>query len=407
MDAKDACFFDRLPFAMRDSFLRQAFKLLDQHHQLKVVPLVCRLWYQLVPSTCSSLEVKMTDSAAAKGFASWLERQNLPLESIDLEIAGPEMMLDEAEKLEKVVCNQVSLRNLKINVSEFAICNISLSPLTNLTSLELHSFQMGRITLKSILLLTQLRHLKLVDFYQGEEDLSAFVHGVAGSLLHLTTLDLSGKIMPPRPQQLLPLTSLRGLKDLRLSYLGVEAESVAVLKQLPITSAAVNIRAGEVGEVCSWLQGGGSKIHVLELSGDSLEQLSLPEVELLMSTLRTCAPQLQSLSLSHLHQLCHSTGLASLTQLTRLMVFDCRFDDVALLRLSALTGLRELSSTFNQVTGPGGSLHCLASSLQQLTCLEMQESSEAYMAAELAFGSRVIAFSQGRLMLRPGSSAGD
>jgi hypothetical protein len=44
---------------MRDSFLRQAFKLLDQHDQLQVVPVVCRLWYQLVPSTCSSLEVKV------------------------------------------------------------------------------------------------------------------------------------------------------------------------------------------------------------------------------------------------------------------------------------------------------------------------------------------------------------
>jgi hypothetical protein len=314
-------------------------------------------------------------------------------------------MMDEVEKLLKVVYTKVSLRSLEIEYVHATDSSTQLSSLTNLTSLKLHSLGLNSTILESIFLLTQLRHLKLEDVYLKDAALVAFVRGVAGSLLHLTTLQLGAELMSIEQQQLLPLTSLRGLKDLRLSYLGVEAEGVAVLKQLPITSAEVNINAGEVGEVCSWLQGGGSKINALELLGDSHEQLSLPEVELLMSTLRTCAPQLQSLSLSHIHQLCHCTSqLASLTQLTRLTVLGCKFDDAALLSLSALTGLQELSIRFNKVTWAGG-FECLASSLQQLTHFELQQSSTTHEAAERAFGSRVIEASRGCLTLKPGIPA--
>jgi hypothetical protein len=345
-------------------------------------------------------------NAAAKGLTSWLERQNPLLESIDLKMGGPKLLPDEVEKLQKVVCNKVSLRSLKVDDIRTApvVINIPLCSLTNLTSLELRSIDVGRVRLESIPLLTQLRHLKLDDTYLGGAKCSAFVCGVAGSLLHLTTLDLRADFI--KPLQLLPLTSLRGLKDLRLSHMGVEAdESVAVLKQLPITSVKVNINAGEVAEVCSWLQGGGSKINVLKFSGQG-QQLSLLEVELLMSHLCCWAPQLRSLSFSFLNELCHSTGLARLTQLSTLMVYDCDFDDAALLQLCALTGLRELKIWYNQIRGAGGSFECLASSLQQLTRLELQESLEAYMAAKLAFGSRSLGSLMGVcLMLRPGSSA--
>jgi hypothetical protein len=403
MGAEDACSFDRLPFAMRDSFLQQAFKLLDQHHRYGVVPLVCRLWSQLVTSTCSCLDVKVTDNPAAKGLASWLERHNPPLESIHLDIEDAELM-PKLKKLLKVVCTKTSLQSLRIDLYEPVFPKIPLSSLTNLTSLELHSCSLGRTTLESVLLLTQLRHLKLDDPRLKEIAFIAFVRGIARSLLHLTTLDLCANFMPLRPNQLLPLTSLRCLKTLQLNTTTVEAEGIAVLNQVPIISLGISIRVDEVGDVCSWLQGGGDKIETLHLFGVGfhticLQPLALPDVELLMSHLRTCAPQLRSLSLCCLTQAGHCTGLAGLTQLTRLGVYS-EFDDAALLRLSALTGLRELDARYNQVRW-GESFLCLASSLQQLTRVDFQSSSEAHEAAKLASGSRVAEVFGRRLMLRP------
>jgi hypothetical protein len=354
--------------------------------------------------------VKVNKDDAVKCFRSWLQRLNPPLESIELELetclGEADLMPDEAEKLLEVVCTKVSLRSLKLYDRVAVYINVPLCSLTNLTSLELRCHDLGRIRLDSVLLLTQLRHLKLHDTYLGGDPLTAFVRGVASSLLHLTTLELCTDLI--KPQQLLPLTSLRGLEELGLSHMGVEAAGIAVLSQLPITSIMVRVTAGAVGEVCSWLQTGGSKIISLELSGRSLPpRLSLPEVELLVSQLRTWAPQVRSLSISDMAQLNYSTGLPRLTQLTRLEVFNCDLNDAALLRLSALTGLRALEIRCSQVRGGGGSFEGIASSLQQLTYLGFQDSLQAEMAARRAFGSRVIYNSWKGLMLRPGVPTGD
>jgi Leucine-rich repeat (LRR) protein len=390
MDTEDACLFDRLPFAMRDSFLQQAFKLLDQRHRLKVVPLVCHLWYQLVLSTCTSLEVKHVCGEAAEGLASWLEGHNPSLESLNLEIVDPDELNATSELLD-MVCSKVSLQSLKVDYGREIDSNVTLSSLTNLTSLELKNCSFGSITPNSTFLLTQLRQLKLEGCgYLKDAALVALVRGITGSLLHLTTLQLGADLPCDQQQQLLPLTSLGGLEDLRLSHLlGVGSEGVAVLKQLPITSAVVSIRGDEVGVLCSWLQGGGGKINALDLSRKCYKHsLSLPEVELLMCHLHTWAPQLRSLSLSQMDQLCHSTGLVKLTQLTRLKVFDCKLEDAGMIRLSALTSLQELSLEYNEVLGSGGSFNCLASSLRQLTRLDLNEPFSARKAAEAAFGSR-------------------
>jgi hypothetical protein len=406
MDAEDACFFDRLPFAMRDSFLQQAFKLLDQRHRLLVVPLVCHLWYQLVPSTCTSLKLEhLSGGAASEGLTSWLEGHNPSLESIDLKIVSTKEMVATSELLERV-CSKVSLRSLKIDWG-VEIKN-SLSSLTNLSSLQLHSFGLGSTTLDSILLLTQLRQLKLGGFYVKGAALVHLVCGIASSLLHLTTLHLVGPLRSTEQQQLLPLTSLRSLKDLRLRLLDMESEGVAVSVQLPITSAEVNIPAGEVGALCSWLKGGGGKINELDLDSYYSDSWSLPELELLMCHLHTWAPQLRSLSLSRMDQLHHSTGLVKLTQLTRLVVFHCNLEYAGMMRLSALTSLQELSLEYNQVLGAGGSFECLASSLRQLTRLDLKEPCSASIAAEAAFGSRFVRFVPLYcFMLRPGIPAGD
>jgi hypothetical protein len=404
---------------MRDSFLQQAFKLLDQHHQCGVVPLVCRLWYKLVPSTCSSLDVKVNYYGAAAVLTSWLERHNPALESVHLEILYPDVVRESSELLE-MVCSRFSLQSLKIDDTAVndstALCmSIPLSPLTNLTSLELRRFDLDVSTLDAVPLLTQLRHLKLdTKSPASKEALLASLHDVAGSLLHLTSLDLNVETTTTKPHQLLPLTSLRGLKDLRLKNMGVEAQGIAVLSPLPITSIMVVVKGGEVGDVCSWLQEGGGMINTMHLLGDRYMPW-LPEVELLMSHLGTCAPQLQSLSVSYMNALCDSTGLAGLTQLTRLAVY-CNFDDTALLRLSALTGLRDLDIRYSQVTGAGYSFDWLASSLHQLRRINYECSpsgADARAAAELAFGSRVAEVSTGygyrcskwTMMLRPGVPA--
>jgi hypothetical protein len=414
MDAEDACLFDRLPSAMRDSFLQQAFKLLDQHHQCGVVPLVCRLWQQLVPSTCSSLQVKVMDRLACKGATSWLEKHNPPLESLELKIERSIYMPDEARKLLQVVYSKVSLRNLKIDAvfykekkeEESALCSLALSSLTNLTSLEVQTYDLGKTTLASLLLLTQLRCLSFDDeeFYK----VKALLQRVSSSLLQLTTLELRVKTSITEPQDLLPLTALHNLEDLQLPYLGVEAKGIAMLNQLPITSIKVVVAGdGGVQDVCSWLQECGGKINTLHLVEGYYTPLPLPELELLMSHLRTWAPQLRSLSVDEMTLIRYSTGLASLTQLTRLAVYDLRFDDAALHRLSALTGLRELEMGLNEVTGAGGSFECLASGLQQLTRLDVLSLAPADDAAEEAFRPRVVDVLGGRLMLRPGVTAGD
>jgi hypothetical protein len=401
METEDACFFDRLPSAMRDSFLQQAFKLLDQHHQLQVVPLVCRLWQQLVPSTCTSLKIKVMDCGAAVDIKSWLRKVKPPLESIELEIGDSEWMEVEVRELLEVVCEKVSLRSLKVDDLIAVDSDISLSSLTNLTSLDLHGFNLGIQTRDSVLLLTQLRHLKLIDMGIKQEALLSLLQGLASSTLHLTTLDILSGTTLTNPQQLLPLTSLRSLKHLGLNYIAVEAEGMTALNHLPITSIRVIIKDGQVRDVCSWLQGGGVKLDTLNLTGDIFEPLPLLDVELLMSHLRTCVPQLQSLSVLCMTQLNHSTGLAGLTQLTKLLVHMSDVDDVALLRLCALTGLRELDISNNRVAGAGGSFLSLASSLQQLTRLDTQ----AHLVAKQAFGSRVVEASGWRLTLRPGVPA--
>jgi hypothetical protein len=407
MVAMEACFFDSLPPAMRDSFAQQAFKLLDQHHRLRVVPLVCHLWRQLVPSTCSSLEVKVRNQVAAKGFASWLELYHIPLESIDLNLISYSYwssMVAEGDKLLEVVCGIVSLRSLKIHAPDASDSNFYLPSLTQLTSLTRLSLSLGVTACKALVLPTQLKHLHLKPCDAG--DMLAWLGDVVSSLAHLTTLELAVGSGPIKPQQLLPLTTLRSLRDLQLPDTSLMAEGIAVLNQLPITDVKLEVNGhGEVGEMCSWLKRGTGSLITLDLSGDAGD--SLQEAELLLSHLRTLAPQLRSLGVFCMCQLSQSTGLAGLTQITRLAVcMHC--DDACLGRLSALTGLQELDLEGSTTTGATECVfECLASSLQQLTALVLNDdATSAHETAKRAFGSRVSNTHKWGLTLKPGVPAG-
>jgi hypothetical protein len=360
--SEDACFFDRLPIAMRDSFLQQAFQLLHQRHRYGVVPLVCPLWRRLVTSTCSSLQVKVLDCVAIDSLTSRLERHHPPLEELKLYLSSGKYYKSGEARLLELACSKVSLQSLMIEYLPSAMYStISLSSLTNLTSLELLSYCLSATTRDSLLSLTQLRSLKLVSKESRQDAIAPWLRNVSCSLLHLTALELSVGSLGVKPHYLLPLTTLRGLRHLVLTNMDVEAEGIAVLKQLPITDVMVSVEHGEVGELCSWLQEGGCRLITLHVGGNFFNPLSLPEVEMLLSHLCTFAPQLRILCARHMIQLGPSTGLAGLTQLTGLIMEDgCH--DATLFQLSALTGLRELSMGYNEVTG--GPFECLASSLQ-------------------------------------------
>jgi hypothetical protein len=415
MDAEDACFMDRLPFAMRDSFLQQAFQLLGQHERFKVVPLVCHLWRQLVPSTCSSLVVKVRDDVAAKSFTSWLERHHTPFQSIGLNFecysywpGGYSMA--EGYKLLEGVCSKVSLRSLSIYAVDASNRNLHLSSLTNLTNLETLSLTLGGTACKSLVLPTQLRHLTLIALRVRYHEY-AWLGDVVGSLVHLTVLQLSLDNDVVKPQQLLFLTKLGGLINLNLADTTVQAEGIAALRQLPITNVMFNfIRHDDVGEICSWLKGGRGRLITLELIGGAGE--SLQEVELLLSHLSTFEPQLQELGIYCMEQLGHSTGLAGLTQLTRLTVdmdWDIAdWDDAGMRCLSALTGLQELMMLYDTTEAAGWQFECIASSLQQLTALKIEGGAAAAIRlAKAAFGSRVVDAHGWGLTLKPGVPAGE
>jgi hypothetical protein len=415
MDAEGTCLFDSLPFAMRDSFLQEAFKLLDQHHRLKVVPLVCHLWRQLVPSTCSSLDVEVRDHVAAKGLASWLERYHIPLESIDLDFDSYwSSMVAEGNKLLEVVCGIVSLRSLKIDALNASDGNFHLPSLTQLTSLTMLSLSLdGRhgTACTSLVLPTQLRHLELSAWWCKDDDY-AWLGDVVGTLVHLTSLDLdlSGG-GPLNPQHLLPLTALRGLVDMGFTDTPLQAAGISVLHQLPITNVELCADPGDVLDMCSWVRKGGGTLRTLHLMGDADE--SLEELELFLSDLRTFAPQLRQLDLGCMRQLGHSTGLAGLTQLDWLdVIMDC--NDAGMHSLQALTGLEDLKMDTRQRTGAAGwPFESLASSLQQLTFLglpddvydDYDDMALAHEAAKRAFGSRVVESDSESLTLKPGVPA--
>jgi hypothetical protein len=412
MDAEGTCFFDNLPYAMRDSFLQQAFKLLDQHHRLQVVPLVCHLWRELVPSTCSSLEVKVRNEVAAKCLASWLDRYHTPLESIDLDLRSYCFStVAEADKLLQVVCSKASLLNLSIGSMNARESITRLPSLTQLTSLTMLSLDLRDNPCTSLVLPTQLRHLDLRAW--DARDKFAWLGDVVGSLTHCTTLvlDVVGGLV--KPQHLLPLTTLHSLMNLELRRATVQAEGIAVLRKLPITYVELDVNHGDLGEICSWLKRGRSLLTTLDMLGDAGD--SLQEAELLLSHLCTFAPQLRGLGVFCM-QVGHSTSLAGLTQLTRLgVIMDS--NDVGMRSLQALTGLRDLEIDTNKRTGAAGwPFECLASSLQRLTSLvlpdpstdEYDDAALAYKAANQAFGSRVIKSSYAcGLELKPAVPAGE
>jgi hypothetical protein len=408
MTAEDACFFNQLPFDMRASFLHQVFKLLDQHHQFTVVPLVCHLWRRLVPSTCSSLEVKVENQVAAKGLASWLERYQTPLESIDLDFKWYwSSRVAEGKKLLEVVCSKVSLQSLSILDPHASVSITPLPSLTQLTSLTMLTLSLSDTTCKALVLPTQLRHLDLNAWDAGDE--FPWLGDVVGSLAHLTTLELAVGSGPIKPQQLLPLTTLRSLRDLQLPYTDVMAEGLVVLKQLPFTHVKLRADRDDVLDMCSWLKKGRGLLTTLDLMGHAYE--SLEELELFLSHLRTFAPQLRDIEINCMRQLGDSTGLAGLTQLTRLsVIMEC--DGAGMRSLQALTGLRDLDIWTSEQTGAAGwPFECLASSLQQLTFLglpnenDSEDMREAHEAAKRAFGSRVVESDSESLMLKPGVPA--
>jgi len=175
MDSGGARLFDRLPHTMRDSFLQQAFKELDERHKF---PLVCRLWQQLLHSSCSSLDVVLRSATAAEGMAAWLERHKPDLESISLRIDNRLIGNSIRQRLLGPNHSKAKLQTLKICDGYRWYPKYPLSTLTNLTSLHLIKVRLAGTTQlgSSILRLTQLRRLNLERVGFAERDAATFRH---------------------------------------------------------------------------------------------------------------------------------------------------------------------------------------------------------------------------------------
>ena len=153
-DPDSSCPFDLLDAAMRDPFLQQAFRQLDQRHQYGIIARVCRSWHHLSITSNSNLTaVVFTDLNEETGdpdaiisFSRWLQRNTENLTGLDLTLKwlpteeeqeeDEEDTVDVSEMLQTITTG-TRLRSLRLdwNGAYKSLPFAGLSALTNLTSL--------------------------------------------------------------------------------------------------------------------------------------------------------------------------------------------------------------------------------------------------------------------------------
>ena len=358
-DPANSCPFDLLDASMRDPFLQQAFRHLDQRHLYGVIPRVCHSWHRLSTTSSNSLKVRVSaelneetgePDAAFTSFSRWLQHNLRNLTSLDLTLdregdsfdAGPEMLQTIASATQ--LCSLGLSGGLGWRSESFA----GLSALTNLASLALCNGDVSPAVFSSMLALTQLRALDL---------------NKVGVLVRDDDYDMEEEIMPPLTSSLVNLTSLSldvyacwfdlegGLACLRsltkLVALDIRNKVVPsgnlvnVLGRLPITGVEVALSdPGHVCDVAGWLERCvPTTLRYLEMRnlayGTATQPTRVPSFELhpsqvarLLSPLRSAGKQLQVLKLRNfdLTQIDSVNIITGLTQLTSLNLF-CKFHD--------------------------------------------------------------------------------
>ena len=410
----DSCPFSLLPAGLCYSFLKQAFKQLDQRHLYGIVPLVCQAWDGLALSSSTSIDAKISTLEAADQLGSWMQKHGSELSSFRVSLEGDLQQLvgiDQTVELTLGITLPAIppdyLRIARIYVSPASFFP-SLTTLSNLSSLSLH--HLDTLPLGQWSALLQMTQLVTLDLSHTNILCSQapFWAALSRQLTRLTSLDASRATQAARKvlhhiglDSLAPLSSLQALKSLTLAEAKLQEFTCANLPPLPIVSCDLVLPFFGSTCVCEWLQRSAGNLQQLRVYSESVPFTIHDTYERpVMMTLRQAAPQLRELTvigvcLSSCVQL-----LGQLSQLTSLTLSNCHLDDAAVSKLSALFALRSLSLRDNaEVTGAEGSMACLAAGLSKLTSLDLSGTG-AGEAAVGAFGAQMMEAGP-VLMLKP------
>ena len=370
-DLDSSCPFDLLDAAMRDPFLQQAFRQLDQRHQYGIVARVCRSWHRLSTASNSNLTVVVStglnketgDPDAVISFSRWLQRSIGNLTRLDLTLKRPwteeeeeEGTIDASEMLQTITTAtqlrsfRFGLTTVDMSVEPFA----RLSALTNLTSLGLCSCILTPPAFSSMLALTQLRALDLnfvhvyapanganadegQDEEEEEEEEEFRLPDLTSSLVNLTHLTLYNvRDWGDIEDGLACVRSLKKLVDLDIRGTWIPSgDLINLTRGLPISGLEINlVDAGHVSEVAGWLERCvPCTLRYLDLTIPSYPEpfceLRPSQMVRLLSPLRSAGAQLLVLNMCFF-DLCDVDSVSiitGLTQLTKLSLQSCKFND--------------------------------------------------------------------------------
>ena len=336
--------FDLLDAAMRDPFLQQAFRQLDQRHLYGVIPRVCRSWHNLSTTSTSSMTVKSSTELGVEteqpdaviSFSEWLQHHIAKITSLDLSLERPSDTSDFADMLH-TISSATHLCKLRLDLDynddngDVPESFAGLAALTNLTSLTLKHCNLYLPAFSSISSLTQLRTLDLTGVgFLGcyNEEGAKLLPELISNLGNLTHLTLSG--YGYWDSQLVDcVRGLANLVELDIRRGLVSSSSIQLLQGLPITGVWIILRdPGDVIQVASWLERCiPTTLECLMIRFLRDFELQPSQVSCLLAPLRSTGPQLQGLSLVGL--LLSQADLSIITGLTQLTELElaCKCDD--------------------------------------------------------------------------------
>ena len=386
-DLDSSCPFDLLDAAMRDPFLQQAFRQLDQRHLYGIIARVCRSWHYLSTTSNSSLKVKVSigvneetgEPDAAISFSRWLQRNIGNLTRLDLTFDGENYTFNASEVLQAIT-SATQLCSLRLDLEQCLPepSYAGLSALTTLTSLALCGCDLTSHAFSSIFALTQLRALCL---FPVDVDVYGIMPDLTRSLVNLTRLTLDnydGRAVGHLESGLACIRSLTKLVDLDLRNSPVPSGNlVNLLRGLPVTGIEISLDdSGHVSKVAGWLE--RCVPSILRHLNLCMPRYPGPVFELqpsqlvgLLSPLRSAGAQLQEIQLWNfdMSQADSVSIITGLTQLTSLTLY-CKFHDDgwALLEPAfACLEVREKRKVDNAPIGAGFSMsHFVAEAVTAL-----------------------------------------
>ena len=279
-DPDSMCPFDLLDAAMRDPFLQQAFRQLDQRHMYGIIAMVCCSWHHLSTTSNSSLKVKVsTESSeergvhdAATSFARWLQRNIGNLTVLDISLWRPSIMdasWDPTLKMPRdtfvpsamlrTITSATQLCSLRLDMDYCYLSEpfVGVSALTNLTNLALSSCHLGGPAFYSMLALTQLRALDLNFVNVQVEEEHQIMPDLTSSLTNLTSLThFKSAGLANLEKALACIRSLPKLVGLDIRGISIPSGKLQnLLGELPITGIQIGLDdPAHVSEVAEWLE---------------------------------------------------------------------------------------------------------------------------------------------------------